>query len=98
MGTGGPLLVRQGDVALHKELTSARHHGREHTSNLPRFGPPRGVKPYSCFGGLIVEWGWRNAVQLPDRGPRRREAPARVLGCGFVNFRTLLTGAMGLLL
>ena len=23
--------------------------------DLPRFGLPRGVKPYSCFGGLMVE-------------------------------------------
>ena len=25
---------------------------------LPRFGPPWGVKPYSCFGGLMVERRW----------------------------------------
>ena len=55
MGPGGPLMVRQGDVALHIEQISARQHGREHTSNLPRFGPPRGVRPYSCFDGLMVE-------------------------------------------
>ena len=40
-----PLSVRRGDVALHKEQISARQHGREHVSNLPRFGPPRGVIP-----------------------------------------------------
>ena len=54
-GTGRPLAGSAGDVALHKEQTSARQHGREHTSNLPRFRPPRGVIPYSCFGGLMVE-------------------------------------------
>ena len=33
MGPGGPLLVRQGDVALHKEQTSVGQHDRDHTCN-----------------------------------------------------------------
>ena len=49
------MLVQQGSDALHKEQTSVGQRGRDHTSNLSRFGPPRGVKPYSCFGGLMVE-------------------------------------------
>ena len=54
-GTGRPLVGSTGDVALHKERTSAWQHGKEHTGNLPRFGLPQGVKPYTCFGGLMVE-------------------------------------------
>ena len=96
-GTRRPLAGSAGDVALHKEQTSARQHGREHTSNLPRFGPPRGVRPYSYFSGLMVEWGWRNVVHSPGRGGRRAIATTRVWGCGFVNFPTLPMGAMGLL-
>ena len=34
MGPGGPLLVRQGDVALHKEQTSVGQHDRDHTGNF----------------------------------------------------------------
>ena len=34
MGPGGPLLVRQGGVALHKEQTSVGQHGRDHTRNF----------------------------------------------------------------
>ena len=55
MGPEGPLLVRQGDIVLDKEQTNARQHGSEHTSNLPRFGPPQGIRPYSYFSGLMVE-------------------------------------------
>ena len=54
-GTGQPLDSSAGDVALHKEKTSTWKHGSENTSNLPRFRPPRGVRPFSCFGGLMVE-------------------------------------------
>ena len=54
-GTGWPFAGSVGDVALHKERNNVRQSSREHTSNLPRFGPPRGVRPYSCFGGLMVE-------------------------------------------
>ena len=34
MGPGGPLLVRQGAVALHKEQTSVGQHGRDHACNF----------------------------------------------------------------
>ena len=34
MGPGGPLLVRLGDVALHKEQTSVGQHGRDHVGNF----------------------------------------------------------------
>ena len=34
MGQRGPLLVRQGDVALHKEQTSMGQHGRDHAGNF----------------------------------------------------------------
>ena len=34
MGPGGPLLVRQGDVALHKEQTSMGQQGRDHTGSF----------------------------------------------------------------
>ena len=34
MGPGGPLLVRQGDVAFHKEQTSVGQHDRDHTGNF----------------------------------------------------------------
>ena len=30
----GPLLVRRGGVALHKEQRTARQHGMDHTGNL----------------------------------------------------------------
>ena len=36
MGPGGPLLVRQGDVALHKEQTSVWQHDRDHTGSFTR--------------------------------------------------------------
>ena len=34
MGPEGPLLVRQGDNALHKEQTSMGQHGRDQTGNF----------------------------------------------------------------
>ena len=34
MGPEGPLLVWQGDVALHKEQTSVAQHGRDHADNF----------------------------------------------------------------
>ena len=34
MGPGGPLLVRQGDVALHKEQTSVGQHGKDHAGSF----------------------------------------------------------------
>ena len=52
-GTWRPVASLAGDVVLHKEQTSARQHSREHTSNLPKFGSPRGIRPYSYFGGLM---------------------------------------------
>ena len=55
MGPGGPLLVRHEGGVLHKEQKSVGQRGGDHTGNLPRFGPLRGAKPYSCFGGLMVE-------------------------------------------
>ena len=34
MGLEGPLLVRQGDVAVHKEQTSVGQHDRDHAGNF----------------------------------------------------------------
>ena len=34
MGPGGPLLVQQGDVMLHKEQTSVGRHDRDHTDSF----------------------------------------------------------------
>ena len=97
-GTRRPLAGSAGDDTLHKEQTSARQHDREHTSNLPTFEPPRGVRPYSCFSGLMVEWERRYAVHFARQGCRRAAATTRVWWCGFLNFPILPTGAMGLLL
>ena len=98
MGLGGALLVRRGGDTLHKEQTGVGQHGRDHTRNLPMFGPPRGVKPYSCFGGLMVEKVVVSIVHLPGRGCLGVAATTRVWVCELSNLLTLSTVAMGLLL
>ena len=65
---------------------------------LPKFGPPRGIKPYSCFGGLMLEKWWWSIVNLRGKGFHGAVATTRVWWCEFSNFPTSWTVAMGLLL
>ena len=44
MGPGGPLLVRQGDVALHKEQKDVGQHGRDHTGSFTQVQKASGHK------------------------------------------------------
>ena len=60
-GSAAPLLVRPG-VAINVESK----HNEEHTI-LPRFGPPGGVKPYSC---LWVYW-WCLSTNTQSAHPRQ---------------------------
>ena len=92
------MLVQQGGDALHKEQTSMGQCGRDHTCNLPRFGPPRGVKPYSNFGGLMVEKMVVVRSTLARQGLVQAATTTRIWGCELSNLLTLSTVAMGLLL
>ena len=58
-----PLVVQQGDE--HVAQRAEKHNTARQRSKwavLPRFGPPRGVKPYSCFGGLMVDGGGKRSA------------------------------------
>ena len=92
------MLVQQGGDALRKEQTSMGHHDRDHAGNLPRFGPLSGVKPYSCFGGLMVEKVVVVHSTLARQGLPHAAAITRVWGCELSNLLTLSMVALGLLL
>ena len=59
---------------------------RSHGQSLPRLGPPRGVKPYSCFGGLMVENGGKAHRSCPTRLPRSESGYARTSVRGSKSF------------
>ena len=57
MGPSAPCGSAGGMSTLHKERRTSRSTAEITRAILPRFRPPRGVKPYSCFGGLMVDGG-----------------------------------------
>jgi hypothetical protein len=71
MGPEGPLLVRQGDVALHKEQTSVGQHSRDHTGNFTQVWAAARRKT------LLLLW-W---IEVEDDGVDARcKSKARCLG------------------
>ena len=69
-GAMSPLWFGRGMSTLHKGQTTSHSTTEITRAVLPRFGPPRGVKPYSYFGGLMVERWWWSVVHLPGKGGR----------------------------
>ena len=91
-GTGRPLAGSAGDVTLHKEQTSVRLHDREHTRNIARFRPLRGVRPYSCFRGLMVEMNVVVRGTLAQQGmPQGYSDHKRIVAWVLSSFQPSLT-------
>ena len=94
MGPGGPLLVLQGVSHCTKSRRECGSTAEITRVVLPRFGPPRGVKPYSWFGRLMVERWWWSIVHLPGRGCLKAVVATRVWESELSNFLSLSTVAM----
>ena len=68
MGPGGPLLVRQGDVALHKEQMSVGQHGRDNVGSFTQV--PATVRHKTLLLLWWIDGGKMEvgATRLPGRG------------------------------
>ena len=67
MGPGGPLLVRQGGVALHKEQTSVGQHGKNHTGNFTQ------VRAAARRKTLLLLWWIDGGKMVAERSTLARQ-------------------------
>ena len=98
MGPGGPLLVRQGGNALHKEQTSVGQDGKDHAHNFTQ------VRAAVRCKTLLLLWWIDGGRVVAERSTLARHglpwgsSDYARMGCELSNLLTLSTVDMGLLL